>query len=103
MESSIMTTKGQIVIPKAIREKYKLNAGSKLIFRDTPTGIVLQPVDAAYIKSLKGIVKSNDPRPMKTWWAEYKKEERELEDRKFNLQEPESAYKTKKKVAKKKK
>jgi hypothetical protein len=26
----------------------------------------------------------NDPRPMKIWWAEYKKEEKELEERKMN-------------------
>lgn len=85
MKSSILTTKGQIVIPKAIREKYKLKPGSKLIFKETETGLMLQPIDALFIHNLKGIAKSNDPRPMKIWWAEYKKEEKELEDRKLNL------------------
>jgi hypothetical protein len=27
---------------------------------------------------------SNDPRPMKVWWKEYKEEEKRLEERKFN-------------------
>jgi|GEM_PF-5352168 hypothetical protein len=41
-------------------------------------------INTSFIKSLKGSVKSNDPRPMKVWWAEYKKEEKKLEDRKTN-------------------
>jgi AbrB family looped-hinge helix DNA binding protein len=73
MKSGVLTSKGQIVIPKAIRDKYKLKPGTKLIFKETEAGLVLQPVDAAFIKSLRGIAKSNDPRPMKEWWAEYKK------------------------------
>ncbi len=52
-----------------------------------------QPVDELSIKNLKGIGKSNDPRPMSIWWAEYKKEEKELEDRKLNLHESISKYK----------
>jgi AbrB family looped-hinge helix DNA binding protein len=103
MGSSVLTTKGQIVIPKAIREKYKLKPGTKLIFKETDSGLMLQPVDASFIKSLKGIAKSNDPRPMKIWWAEYKKEERELEDRKLNLHKPSVKYQAKTKSIKKKK
>ena len=103
MKSSILTTKGQIVIPKAIREKYKLKPGSKLIFKETETGLMLQPVDASFINSLRGIAKSNDPRPMKIWWKEYKDQEKELEERKLNLHEPSVKYNTKLKPIKKKK
>jgi len=103
MESSILTTKGQIVIPKAIRDRYKLKPGTKLVFKETETGLMLQPVDTAFIKTLRGIAKSTDPRPMKVWWAEHKKEERELEDRKFILNEPQIKYKTKQRSIKKKK
>ncbi len=85
MDSSIVTTKGQIVIPKRIRDRYHLIPGTKLIFKETKTGLLLQPIDTFFIQSLKGIAKSADPRPMKIWWAEYKKEEKELEDRKLNL------------------
>ncbi len=56
---------------------------------------MLQPVDELFIKNLKGIGKSNDPRPMRIWWAEYKKEEKELEDRKLNLHESILKYKPK--------
>jgi len=103
MDSSVLTTKGQIVIPKAIRERYKLTPGTKLIFKETETGLMLQPVDASFINSLRGIAKSNDPRPMKIWWAEYKQQERELEERKLHLQDPQVKYKTKLKSIKKNK
>lgn len=85
MESSVITAKGQIVIPRRIRDKYKLTPGTKLIFKETKKGLMLQPIDANFIKSLIGIAKSNDPTPMKIWWPEYKKEEKELEDKKLNL------------------
>ncbi len=102
MESSIMTTKGQIVIPKAIREKYKLKPGTKLIFKETEGGLILKPIDDAFIKSLTGIAKSNDPRPMKVWWREHKKEELELENQKNALSEPKVKYKRNDKSIKKK-
>ncbi|MGN6601053.1 MAG: AbrB/MazE/SpoVT family DNA-binding domain-containing protein [Ginsengibacter sp.] len=35
MKSSVITTKGQIVIPKDIREKYKLKPGTKVYFEET--------------------------------------------------------------------
>lgn len=103
MESATLTTKGQIVIPKAIRDRYKLSPGTKLIFKETETGIMLQPIDTAYIKSLRGIARSSDPRSMKTWWKEYKKEEQELENRKPLLNEQQAKYKTKVKSIKRKK
>ncbi len=103
MNSSIITTKGQIVIPKKIIDKYNLGPGTKLIFKETELGLMLQPLDDLFIKSLKGIGKSTDQRPMSIWWAEYKKEEREIEERKLNLHEPEVKYKAVLKTAGKKK
>jgi len=55
MESSVITTKGQIVIPKSIREKYKLNPGTKIYFEETPNGINLKQIDANFINSTKGM------------------------------------------------
>ncbi len=103
MDSSVLTTKGQIVIPKSIRARYKLTPGTKVIFKETETGIMLQPVDTSFIKSLRGIAKSNDLRPMKIWWAEYKQQETELEQGKRNLQDTSVKYKTKLKSIKKNK
>jgi AbrB family looped-hinge helix DNA binding protein len=38
-----VSSKGQIVIPKAIREKYRLEKGAKLLVREVEGGILLTP------------------------------------------------------------
>jgi len=38
-----VSTKGQVILPKAIRLKRKWNAGTKLIVEDTPEGVLLKP------------------------------------------------------------
>ncbi len=43
---------------------------------------IKKPIKLSLHKKLKKTMIANDPRPMKIWWAEYKKEEKELEDRK---------------------
>ena len=53
MNSSVLTTKGQIVIPKELRDKYKLNPGTKVFFEETAAGIILKQVDAAFIRAPK--------------------------------------------------
>jgi AbrB family looped-hinge helix DNA binding protein len=95
MESSVMTTKGQIVIPKAIRQKYNMLPGVKIVFEETSMGLVLKPVDIDFIKKSRGIVpKKKGDKPLKVWWKEYKDEEIALEERKINmLSEPQIPYK----------
>lgn len=104
MESSVITTKGQIVIPKAIREKYKLEPGTKIFFEETPNGINLKQVDANFIKSARGIVpKKKREKTMEEWWPEFKSSEINLEERKINLvSEPHSFYKRATKIKRKK-
>ena len=104
MESSVITTKGQIVIPKSIREKYKLEPGTKIFFEETPNGINLKQVDANFINNAKGIApKKKGEKTMKEWWSEYKKGEINLEERKLNLaSEPQTYYKRATKIKRKK-
>ena len=104
MESSVITTKGQIVIPKAIREKYKLKPGTKVFFEDTGAGVTLKHIDAAFIKSLRGMIpKKKGEKPMKDWWKKYKDEEISIEEKKLLLvREPESTYKKVVKIKRKK-
>lgn len=69
MQSNILTTKGQIVIPKVLRDKYKLNPGTKVFFEETAAGIILKQVDAAFIKSAKEMIpKKKGEKPMAAWW-----------------------------------
>lgn len=104
MQSSVLTTKGQIVIPKVLRDKYKLNPGTKVIFEETAEGIILKQVDPAFISSAKGMIpKKKGDRPMAEWWPQYKAQERAIEERKLNLiSEPEAAYKRAVKIKRKK-
>lgn len=76
METSIVTTKGQIVIPSIIRNRYKIKKGTKVYFLEHGDDIVLRPVTNEYIDGLKGIIKTNG-RALKALLDE-KKKEREL-------------------------
>ncbi|MDZ7772582.1 MAG: AbrB/MazE/SpoVT family DNA-binding domain-containing protein [Balneolaceae bacterium] len=53
-----MTQKGQIVIPAELRRKYDLKAGTTIHVEEENGKIVLKPVTAAYIRSLRGILKT---------------------------------------------
>ena len=57
METSIVTTKGQIVIPSKIRKKYQIKEGTKVHFRENGNAIVLEPVTPDFVKSLRGSLK----------------------------------------------
>ena len=48
------TTKGQIVIPAALRRKYGIKAGTKLVVTEYDNGILLKPVTEESLKSLQG-------------------------------------------------
>ena len=104
MESSVITTKGQIVIPKSIREKYKLEPGTKIFFEETPNGINLKQVDANFINSAKGMApKKKGEKTIKEWWPEFKAKEITLEERKLSLlSEPETFYRRATKIKRKK-
>jgi bifunctional DNA-binding transcriptional regulator/antitoxin component of YhaV-PrlF toxin-antitoxin module len=40
MQSSVLTTKGETVMPRGLRDKYKMIPGSKVIFEETVDGII---------------------------------------------------------------
>lgn len=104
MQSSVLTTKGQIVIPKGLRDKYNLNPGTKVFFEETDAGIILKQIDADFIKNAKGIIpKKKGEKPMADWWAINKAGENSLEERKIHLlNEPEESYKRAVKIKRKK-
>lgn len=83
METSILTTKGQLLIPKRIRTKYGIKSGVKVIFEETENGLIIRPMNEDYFNSFRGILKATGK--LKEEMKEMKDEEKELEDRKFNL------------------
>lgn len=58
MDTSNVTTKGQLVIPARIRRHHGIKPGTRVRFLERGDEIVLQPVTPAAIRSLCGILKS---------------------------------------------
>lgn len=55
MASATVTTKGQITLPKSVRERLGLEAGDRLEFVESEQGFLVVPATRD-IRSLKGIV-----------------------------------------------
>ena len=47
METTRLSTKGQIILPKAIREAHHWDAGTEFAVEETTGGIVLRPLRAS--------------------------------------------------------
>ena len=64
MPTSTLTSKGQITIPKEVREKLRLHTGSRVDFVIEPSGqVTLKPLNSDF-RSLRGMVKSKRKRPV---------------------------------------
>jgi antitoxin PrlF len=64
MPTSTLTSKGQITLPKQVREKLGLQTGSRVDFVIEPSGrVILKPLNRDF-RSLKGIVKSKRKHPV---------------------------------------
>ncbi len=72
--------KGQVVIPKAVRERLGISVGSRLLLRVEGGNIVLKPLPKNPIQALHGILKHGGPstKDLLTWRAaERAREERQ--------------------------
>ncbi len=45
MATTTVSSKGQIVIPRHLREKHRLTSGVRLQIRETDEGLILSPVE----------------------------------------------------------
>jgi AbrB family looped-hinge helix DNA binding protein len=54
------TVKGQIVIPAALRRKYGIKAGTKIVVSDNDEEIILRPVTEQYLRNLQGSLKGTN-------------------------------------------
>lgn len=76
METSVVTVKGQIVIPKKIRKNLGITKGSKVAFIEKEGKIILQPLNKNYFESLAGVL-GTEGKMLKSLMRD-KKKEREL-------------------------
>lgn len=59
METSILTSKGQLLIPKRLRIKYGIKSGVRVIFEETPEGVLVKPMNESFFKPFSGILKDD--------------------------------------------
>ena len=56
MDISVVTIKGQIVVPSSIRKKFGIKKGTKIAFIEQNGKLYIQPLDKSYFESLAGIL-----------------------------------------------
>ena len=54
---TVVSSKGQVVIPSVLRRKYEIRKGTKMEVTDQGGRIVLEPVNRWTIRRLRGILK----------------------------------------------
>jgi AbrB family looped-hinge helix DNA binding protein len=78
--TSKVTTKGQIVIPKRIREKYGIYPSTSIRWIEKEEGILMVPDTEDPIVAARGMLKGTGV--LKAYLRE-KKKEKKMEDKKF--------------------
>ncbi len=71
--------KGQVVIPKAVREDLHIKPGTPLMLRVEADRIVLEPLPEDPIKAYRGILKKRGPSTAEL--LRWRREERDRESR----------------------
>jgi AbrB family looped-hinge helix DNA binding protein len=56
MATTVITTKGQVVIPAEIRHKLKIKKGTKFYVEERGQEIVLKPITPDYFDKMAGIL-----------------------------------------------
>ena len=73
IKTSTVTQKGQIVIPSKLRRKLGIRKGTQIAFIEEDERLLLQPLTAEYVKSLRGALKGGRS-PLKTLFEERKRD-----------------------------
>ncbi len=58
-ETSIVTTKGQLVIPVKLRRKYGIRKGTRVVFVEEGDRLLLQPLTKEFIEGLCGSLRGS--------------------------------------------
>jgi AbrB family looped-hinge helix DNA binding protein len=64
IEKTTLSSKGQLVLPKALRDRKQWNPGTKLILEDVPEGVMIKRVETKKkytVDDLVGILKYDGP------------------------------------------
>ena len=73
IETSVVTTKGQLVIPARLRRRFGIKKGTRVTFLEDAGRIIVQPVTHEFIRNLRGSHKG-EPSALAALLAERKRE-----------------------------
>jgi len=75
IETSVVTTKGQLVIPARLRRRFGIKKGTMVTFTEDDGRIIVQPVTREFIHELRGSLKG-EPSALAALLEERKRERR---------------------------
>ena len=78
MKTSVVTVKGQIVIPAKIRRNLEIHKGSKVAIIEQKDGFLVKPLTRKYYEQFAGILPARGKATRSL--LEERKKEKELED-----------------------
>jgi AbrB family looped-hinge helix DNA binding protein len=78
METSVVTQKGQMVVPARIRRKLKIKKGTRLVIIEQDDGFLVKPLDRKFFEHFAGILPSKGKASRAL--LEERKKERKRED-----------------------
>ena len=73
IETSVVTTKGQLVIPARLRRRFGIKKGTRVTFIEDAGRIIVQPVTREFIRNLRGSL-PGEPSALADLLAERKRE-----------------------------
>jgi AbrB family looped-hinge helix DNA binding protein len=73
VETSIVTSKGQLVIPARLRRRFGIKKGTPIAFVEDDGRIIVQPVTREFIRGLRGSLKG-EPSALDVLLQERKRE-----------------------------
>jgi AbrB family looped-hinge helix DNA binding protein len=72
IDTVCFSTKGQVVIPRRLREEFEIEGGTRAYVQSTPQGILIKPMTARHIHNLRGSLKGS--KAFEVFKSERKKE-----------------------------
>ncbi|MGA2540133.1 MAG: AbrB/MazE/SpoVT family DNA-binding domain-containing protein [Verrucomicrobiota bacterium] len=72
LDTVYFSIKGQVVIPRRLRKEFEIEEGTRAYVQSTPQGILIKPLTAKHIRSLRGSLKGS--KAMEVIASERKKE-----------------------------
>ncbi len=81
-QMATVSSKGQVVIPAALRKKLRIKGGTRVAVEERDGKITLTPNPYDALLALRGCL-SHIQEDVEAWWIEEKRKEREREDAKL--------------------